>query len=199
MRARRWLRKRSPDRVSLRLQVQFPQYSIGRGSYGPLTVRDDGDGATLTIGSFSSIADGVTVFTGGEHRSDWVTTFPFSVLWEDARHIRGHPHSRGDVHIGSDVWIGADSLILSGVTIGDGAVIGARSVVRRDVPPYGVVTGNPASLMRYRFDPQQIEDLLNIKWWCWTDSEISRAIPYLLSSDLGAFIQRAKAGEFADS
>lgn len=191
---RRLTRKRVKTTPSL--QEQFPQYEIGRHTYGLLGVRDDGGGSTLSIGAFSSIAEGVTVFTGGEHRPDWVTTYPFNVLWRSARHHTGHPRSKGDVRIGNDVWLGAECLVLSGVTIGDGAVVGARAVVRHDVPPYAVVVGSPARVVKKRFDDAQIEALLRIEWWNWPDSQIERAMPYLLAPDIDTFIQRATAGEF---
>ena len=132
------------------LAQRYPQYQIGRGTYGDLSVSAFGSAATLRIGNFTSIAAGVRVFLGGEHRLDWVTTFPFSALWESAGCYTGHPRTKGDVIIGADVWIGAEALITSGVTIGDGAVIGARAVVSRDVAPYTVVAGNPARFIKKR-------------------------------------------------
>jgi acetyltransferase-like isoleucine patch superfamily enzyme len=169
----------------------LPQYNIGRWTYGSPEVLSWGEGATLEIGNFSSIAAGVKIFLGGEHRTDWVTTYPFSVLWSRAKHIAGHPYTKGDVRIGSDVWLGADSVILSGVTIGDGAVVGARSVVPQDVPPFAVVFGNPAKLLRYRFGQETIRALLEIAWWRWSDDKIADFLPYLLSQNIRDFIARA--------
>ena len=144
----------------------------------------------MTIGKFCAIAEGVTVLLGGNHRTDWISTFPFSVLWpEVAGHIKGHPATRGDVVIGNDVWIGWGALILSGVKIGDGAVIGAHSVVSRDVPPYAIVCGNPAIIKKYRFDEESIQKLLAISWWNWPDEEIAEVVPMLLSQDIGAFLE----------
>jgi acetyltransferase-like isoleucine patch superfamily enzyme len=74
------------------------------------------------MGAFCSVASGVQILLGGEHRPDWVTTYPFSALWAKGRHLPGHPASKGDVVIGNDVWIGAEAMILSGVTIGDGRI-----------------------------------------------------------------------------
>ncbi len=188
-RLRRLLGRQKPS-----LQQRFPHYRIGRGSYGDLTVRSWKEGTTLTIGQFCSIAAGVKVFLGGEHRTDWVTTFPFPALWRDkAGHIAGHPASRGDVVIGNDVWLGADSVVMSGITIGDGAVIGARAVVTRDVPPYGIVAGNPARLVRYRFDPQTIARLQAVRWWNWSDERIERHLPAMLSTDIAHFLDLAEA------
>ena len=143
----------------------------------------------MQIGSFCSIASGVIILLGGEHRADWITTFPFSILWDGARGVKGHPKSKGDVIIGNDVWIGLEAVIMSGVKIGDGAVVGARSVVTRDVPPYSVAAGNPARVIMKRFDDETIERLLRIKWWTWDEKRIEKALPYLLSHDVNAFLK----------
>ena len=174
------------------LAERLPQYSIGRGSYGNPFIFKGKLNTPLKIGSFVSIASGVQIFLSGEHRTDWVTTFPFSVLWEEGKHITGHPRAKGPVIIGNDVWIGRDALILSGVTIGDGAVIGARSVVSKDVPPYAIVAGNPARFIRKRFDDATIERLLELKWWDWPDETIKEMLPLLLNTDVQAFLEAAE-------
>lgn len=174
------------------LQESYPQYQIGKWTYGNPKIRSWGEGATLQIGAFCSIAEGVKIFLGGEHRIEWVTTFPFSVLWESARDIKGHPKTKGDVIIGNDVWLGAEAVILSGVSIGDGAVVGARSVVTGDIPPYGIVAGNPARMVKKRFDDQTIARLLHIRWWDWEDSRIQKALPLLLNADIRMFLEFAE-------
>ncbi len=85
--------------------------------------------------------------------------------------------------IGNDVWIGYEALVLSGVHIGDGAVIGARAVVTKDVPPYAVAVGNPARIIKYRFRPQIVQQLLIMKWWDKSDEWISQNIQHLLTDD----------------
>lgn len=178
------------------LQEQFPQYEIGRGTYGSnLRILRQKDGATLKIGAFCSIADGVEIFLGGEHRIDWVTTYPFNVMWESAKHIKGHPKTKGNVEIGNDVWIGRGALIFSGVKIADGAVIGARAVVTNNVPSYTIVTGNPAKIVRKRFDEGTITRLLNLKWWNWDNERISRALPMMLDNNILAFLDAAEKNE----
>ncbi len=163
----------------------------GKGSYGKIHEVGWGEGATVIVGKYCSIASGVVVLTGGEHRVDWVTTYPFNVLWPRvAGHIQGHPKTKGNVIIGNDVWIGMDAFILSGVKIGDGAVVGAKSVVAKDVPPYAIVGGNPAKIIRYRFDPETIDRLLSIAWWDWPDQKIRSNIDLLLSNDIEEFISR---------
>ncbi|WP_308462078.1 CatB-related O-acetyltransferase [Mesorhizobium sp. INR15] len=91
--------------------------------------------------------------------------------------------SKGPIRIGNDVWIGRRAIILSGVTIGDGAVIGAGAVVSKDVPPYAVVVGNPAALVRYRFNSGQIASLLEIRWWDWEDDLIKTDPSFFLPID----------------
>jgi len=182
-------KKRSDRKQSL--QEKYPQYKIGTGTYsygGKLEVLSWGEGANLSIGNYCSIAEGVTILLGGEHRIDWITTFPFSVLWDEAKHITGHPKTKGDVIIGSDVWLGMECMISSGVTIGHGAVIGARTVVTKDVPPYAVAAGNPAKIVKYRFNEQIINDLLKIEWWNWDREKIVKNIEYLQSDRIEEFI-----------
>jgi chloramphenicol O-acetyltransferase type B len=171
---------------------RFPQFSIGRGTYGDPEVVSWDSGRMLTIGAFCSIAPGVRIFLGGDHRIDWVTTYPFSEMWEAGKRFPGHPSSRGDVIIGNDVWIGNEALILSGVTIGDGAVVGARAVVARDVPSYAIVAGNPARVVRMRFDDATIASLLKLRWWDWKDEEIARMMPLLLNNDIQRFLSEAE-------
>lgn len=162
------------------------RYEVGRGTYGNPEILHWGEPSTLKVGNFCSIAGGVTIFLGGNHRIDWITTYPFSVFRENAQHIKGHPASRGDVIIGHDVWIGANAVILSGVRIGNGAVIGASAVVTHDVPPYGVVAGNPAKIVKMRFNEKDIKILQSLEWWNWSDPKIDAAMPLLLNGDISA-------------
>tara|TARA_B110000902_G_C14154773_1_gene530949 strand:- start:198 stop:629 length:432 start_codon:yes stop_codon:yes gene_type:complete len=142
----------------------YPEYTIGRGTYGKPKIRSWGEGASLEIGSFTSIASGVQLFLGGNHRIDWVTTFPFNSLWSEAKIITGHPKTNGNIKIGNDVWLATEAIVMSGVTIGDGAVIGARAVVTKDIPPYAIAVGNPATIVKNRFDDKTIQSLLDIQW-----------------------------------
>lgn len=165
-------------------------YDIGDWTYGAPNVCEFPDGSTLRIGRFCSIAEGVTILLGGEHRWDWVTTYPFNAVCDDACQFKGHPRSKGPVVIGNDVWIGRGATVLSGVTIGDGAVIAAGSMVAKSIPPYAIVGGNPARLLRYRFTEDQIAALLQIRWWDWPIEKIRDSWPLLLSADIRAFIRR---------
>lgn len=189
----------SPTGESNSLHERYPQYEIGRWTYGDLAVHAWSDEAMLRIGVFCSIAPGVQIILSGEHRSDWVTTFPFNRLWESAKHISSLPKTKGDVVIGNDVWIGTEATIMFGVTIGDGAVVGARSLVAKDVEPYVVVAGNPARVVRSRFDDHLVERLLQIKWWDLDDEAIAELLPWLLAADTEAFVRQAESRQNANA
>ena len=137
--------------------------TIGDYTYGDFEIREWDNKTKLKIGKFCSIASGVIFLLGGEHRSDFITTYPFNALIKNFNYIEGHPHTKGNINIGNDVWIGSEVKILSGVNIGDGAIIGANSIVTKNVPPYAIVAGNPAKIVKYRFDKITIEKLLKIK------------------------------------
>lgn len=171
---------------------KYPNLEIGDWTYGNPQIRSRRDGNTLRIGKFCSIAPGVKIFLGREHRTDLITAYPFNVFFKEAAQFSEHPYSKGNVIIGNDVWIATDAIILSGVEIGNGAVIGARSVVTKDVEPYSIVAGNPARFIRFRFDETTINALQEIAWWNWPISKIQEAWPLLLSSDLGLFISKYK-------
>lgn len=172
-------------------------FSVGDHSYGRPKVRFPETGARLVIGRFCSIADKVEIFLGGNHRTDWATTFPFAAFperWPGAGALGdGYHRTRGDVTIGSDVWLASGATIMSGVTIGHGAVIGARAIVSRDVPPYAIVTGNPARLARRRFDEATVAALLETAWWDLPDAEIAPLTPLLSSDDVPALIAAVRA------
>ena len=169
---------------------EYADYAIGDYTYGKPQVLSWGD-STLHIGKYCSIAENVTIFLGGNHRIDWVTTYPFSSIFPEARHFKGHPATKGDVVIGNDVWIGRSATILSGLKIGNGAVIGAGSMVTKDVPDYGIVAGNPAKLVKMRFDDDTIQALNRIGWWNWPHDHIMQTLPLMLNGDIAAFIRQA--------
>jgi len=144
-------------------------------------------GDKLIIGKFCQIAAGVEfVMNGANHQMNAVSTFPFYTLegWNMKPPAAGDMPFKGDTVIGNDVWIGQNATILPGVHIGDGAIIGANSIVGSDVEPYTIVVGNPAEVIRYRFDEDLTELLLEFKWWDKPIEEINELIPILTSSDL---------------
>lgn len=160
-----------------------PNVSIGSFTYGVPYIWTWESGEQVNIGKFCSIADNVNIFGGGEHRTDWATTYPFNALISAFDHIQGNPVSKGPVYIGNDVWLGIGCTIMSGVTIGDGAVVAANALVAKDVPAYAIVGGNPAKLIRYRFTEEIRQKLLEIKWWDWEEKDIYYAVPLLQSSN----------------
>ena len=170
--------------------------SIGEHTYGAPEIQWWGEAARLKIGRYCSIAVGVTIFLGGNHRTDWVSTYPFNAIdrWPDASRIKGHPSTRGDVVIGNDVWLGDGCTILSGIRIGDGAVVGARAVVTKDVAPFTIVAGNPARSIRTRFSQKTISRLQEIAWWNWPDDKVNSIVPKLMSGDIEDFLACAEGG-----
>jgi len=180
-------------RESKPLQQRYPQYQIGRGSYGPVKIHTFGDSATLKMGAFCAIGPEVAILLGGEHKTRSISMYPFDKLFSPSRNDLPRSHfSKGDVEIGNDVWVGRGTVILSGVKIGDGAVVGAGTVVARDVPPYAVVVGNPMKILKHRFSEEIVSSLLEICWWDWDDKDIDSARPLLLGDDMDAFFAFAK-------
>jgi acetyltransferase-like isoleucine patch superfamily enzyme len=165
-------------------------YIIGDHTYGNPSVVSLGGGVSLTIGKYCSISRNVLIFLESEHRTDWISTYPFPILWKEAEGIPGHPTTKGNVIIGNDVWIGFGTTILSGVTIGDGAVLGACSVVTQNVPPYAIVAGNPARIVRYRFNEETNQKLLQIRWWDWPDEKVKENIHLICSDSIDVFIKK---------
>lgn len=141
----------------------------------------------LIIGKFCQIAAGVEfMMNDANHQMNAVTTFPFYTLegWEMNAPDPSEMPFKGDTVIGNDVWIGQNAVILPGVHIGDGAIIGANSIVGSNVAPYTIVIGNPAKVLRKRFDDELTDLLLRFKWWDKSIDEIDRLIPILTCSDL---------------
>jgi virginiamycin A acetyltransferase len=139
-------------------------------------------GDKLIIGKFCQIASDVTfIMNGANHLTDAVSTFPFAIFghgWENAMEGKSYP-SRGNTIIGNDVWIGYGATIMAGVTIGDGAIIATKSVITKDVPPYTIVGGNPAREIRKRFSEEEIDRLLELRWWDWPVEKITENLGML--------------------
>ncbi|MDR2721158.1 MAG: CatB-related O-acetyltransferase [Puniceicoccales bacterium] len=144
-------------------------------------------GDKLIIGKFCQIAKGVEfVMNGANHQMSCISTFPFYIFegWDETVPQLDLMPFKGDTLIGNDVWIGQNVTILPGICVGDGAVIGLNSVVGCDIEPYTIVAGNPAKLIRKRFDNSMIEFLLRLKWWDKPIEEIKRLIHILHENNL---------------
>ena len=153
-----------------------------------------GQDARLYIGKFCSIGANVQFLLGGEHHTEWITTYPFNVLLKDV-YPSGETcaKTKGNIKIGNDVWIGNDAKILSGVTVGDGAVIASSAVVTRNVLPYEIVAGNPATSRarkkRYRIQPYEAWRIWQINWWDWPLEKIAEAIPLMMGKSADDLIE----------
>ena len=146
-------------------------------------------GDRLVIGRFCAIAEGARfIMNGANHAMSGFSTYPFNIFghgWEEGFDPQSWERElRGDTVIGNDVWIGMEAIILPGVTVGDGAIIGARAVVAADVPAYAIVAGNPAHVIKRRFDDRTIERLQAIGWWNWPVEKIGDNLDAIRGADL---------------
>jgi len=171
--------------------ISDPRISVGRWTYG-LTERtfklvrpDD----RIEIGSFCSFAKEVVILRSSEHVVG-VTTYPLFSLMIDPSAETQESRAKGPTWIGSDVWVGWGAMILSGVSIGHGGIVGAGAVVASDVPPYAVVVGNPARILRMRYDDHTLARLLATQWWTWDDDVIRERAE--LFSDVERFLVMAE-------
>ena len=189
------------ERAAEKIRLQYPRYTVGVGTYGIPEVLEFGDDTVLRIGSYTSIAAGVRILLGGEHRTDWLTTYPFPAMVKGLEDIKDYAPSKGDVVIGSDCWICAGAMILSGVTIGHGSIVAAGAVVTRDVAPFSVVGGNPCKFIRWRFEEDVRQLLLGAAWWDWPMDEVKALARTLSSDDLPALLEyiRVRQGALAAS
>lgn len=183
------LRPKVHEPVKTTKKVVNPyDYERGEHTYGNPQVLFKNQGK-FKIGKYCSIGPNVSIVLGGGHMTHWISTYPFNTFRNAG--IRA-PKINTDVTIGNDVWIGFGVTILGGVTIGDGAVIGARALVVKDVPPYAIVGGTPAKVIRYRFKPEEMEKLLESEWWNLPNEEVDDLIPFLLSSNVNEFVNEVK-------
>ncbi len=182
----------------LKNQVKNPQIKVGDYTYYDdfdsvenfeknVKYLFDFNGDELIIGNFSMIAsDVVFIMNGGNHLTDAISTYPFSVFggdWVQSMEGKEYP-KKGNTIVGNDVWIGYGATIMPGITIGDGAIIATKSVVIKDVAPYSIVGGNPAKEIKKRFSEDKIQRLLALKWWDWPIEKITEHLHLLTGNDL---------------
>lgn len=165
------------------------QLVIGPHGFGQLpdVIVYQGETERVVIGSFCGVGADVRIFVGGNHRMDWISTFPFRIVHDlPGQHDDGCIVSKGDVVVGHDALIGQGATLMSGVRVGNGAVIGACAVVASDVPPYAIAVGNPARVVRKRFSDEQIALLERIAWWEWPLEKVLANVDVLSSPDVDA-------------
>lgn len=159
---REWRRRNVNNSTELKTLVPFEIIDIGNYTYGDINIIRNDESSRLKIGAFCSIAKEVSFVLGGEHRLNSISTFPFKVKCLQGQDKEAF--SKGDIIVEDDVWIGYRAVILSGVHIGQGAVIATGAVVTKDVPPYAVVGGVPAKVIKYRFEEAMIKRLLKVDY-----------------------------------
>jgi virginiamycin A acetyltransferase len=147
-------------------------------------------GDKLVIGKFCALARGVKfIMNGANHPMSGFCTYPFYIFgngWEVAAPRQEDLPYKGDTVIGNDVWLGYDALLMPGVKVGDGAIVAARAVVTSDVPPYTIVGGNPAKIVKRRVSEEVVAELLAIRWWDWPVDRITHNLHAIVGCDLPA-------------
>lgn len=159
---RSWREKNTHNTTMASSIFDIDKVSVGNYTYGNIDILDFGTNEKLSIGSFCSIAPNVKFILNADHCTDYFTTFPLKVKVLQNQDKEGI--SKGDIIVGDDVWLGLNAVILSGVTIGQGAIIAAGAVVTKNVPPYAIVGGNPARIIKYRFEAEIIDKLLKVNF-----------------------------------
>lgn len=174
-------RKNNPHNTTQAVSLfDIDAVKVGKETYGNLNVLYYNDGPILSIGSYCSIGPDVCFILSSDHDLDHVSTFPYKVKALQIEHYEAT--SKGNITVDDDVWIGFRSTIMSGVHIGQGAVVAAGAVVTKDVPPYAIVGGVPAKIIKYRFSPEIIEQLLKLDYSKLTDDMIRERIDDLYTS-----------------
>lgn len=200
-----------PDPRSIHPNEHIPQICFIKNvisnpniSIGDYTYYDDPDEATLfekrvthhypfigdklIIGKFCAIAKGIEfIMNGANHRMNSATTYPFNIMgggWEKSTPQLSDLPYKGDTIVGNDVWFGQNVTVMPGIKIDDGAIIAANSVVTKNIPAYHIVGGNPARILKKRFDDNLTEHLLTIKWWNWSAEKIFANLEVLCSGNL---------------
>ncbi|MEI2806386.1 CatB-related O-acetyltransferase [Albidovulum sp.] len=193
--------------VNLAAVIDHPNWQVGRHAYAnDFDPPEDwaarlapylyaGASERLVLGPFCQVAHGARFITASaNHPMDGLTTYPFSIFDRDAIALyRGGFTGLPDTVIGPDCWIGHGALILPGARLGAGVIVGAGAVVSGTVPPYAVVAGNPARILRRRFAEAEVGMLLDLAWWDWPDDALAAAMPHLAAGDIAALARQKPA------
>ncbi|MEL7174727.1 MAG: CatB-related O-acetyltransferase, partial [Pseudomonadota bacterium] len=149
----------------------------------------------LSIGRFCQIAQGVQFITAtANHPMDGISTYPFAIFDRERFGTYRSDLPRGrDTVVGHDCWIGREAMLMPGAELGCGVIVAARAVVRGKVPDYAVISGNPATVIRMRFSPAEIETLRRIAWWDWAPDRIAACLPLIEAGDVPALAAAADA------
>ncbi|MGL5203415.1 MAG: CatB-related O-acetyltransferase [Cetobacterium sp.] len=159
---KKWRKKNKHNQINPMNKFDINIVEVGEHSYGPIIVKSwNRENEKLIIGKYVSIAEGVKFLLGGNHEINTITTYPFKVKFLKEK---VEAWTKGPIVIKDDVWIGTDTLILSGVIIGQGAIIAAGSVVVKDVPPYAIIGGNPAKVIKYRYSNDIVDEMITFDW-----------------------------------
>lgn len=158
---RKWRKINSHNYTYIDSLFDLSLCEVGKFTYGKITLVSSNNLSKVKIGNFCSIADGVKFIINNEHYTNHISTYPFKArIYREEQEA----NSKGDIIIDDDVWIGLDAKIMSGIHIGQGAVVAAGAVVTKDVPPYAIVGGVPAKILKYRFSEEIIEELIKVDY-----------------------------------
>ena len=177
IKSKKWRLKNRHNLTKVEPITEISNITVGNGTYGSLRVLNASDRYWLRIGHFCSIAGNVTFVVCSDHPTDRISTYPFKVLCLKTQQYEAI--SKGDIILEDDVWIGDGATVLSGVRIGQGAVVAAGAVVNKDVPPYAIVGGVPARVIKYRFPPHIIAALQEVDYGKLTKEMIAEHAPRL--------------------
>lgn len=174
------------------MYMKVGKYTYGHTEINHISLR----GGEYKIGNFCSIASNCKIYTGrGGHRKEFVSTYPFGAIYNNIfpnNFSKLLVEDKGNVIIENDVWIGQNVTIMPGVCIGSGSIIANNSHVIKSCEPYSIIGGNPAKIIKKRFSESQIEKLLEIEWWTWTEHRINKNLALITSNDIDKFINNYK-------
>lgn len=159
---KKWREKNPHNTTEPINEFDFDYVEVGKYTYGGIQVLNFRKKEKLFIGNYCSIAPGVMFILNADHQINRISTFPYRV--KCIQDIEFEGESKGDIVVDDDVWIGYGAIILSGVHIGQGAIIAAGAVVTKNVPPYAIVGGSPAKILKYRFEQDMRNELMKIDY-----------------------------------